>query len=128
MGTDNQLGRFCQDLGFLRARASAAGVALLEALERLSGEAADGRIDSAWSARLVHLCRQLGIPEATAERAWQPTVGGPGALLPTGSGIPSADRYRCPRAVCSRYELRQPGGPEPVCGLRGETLSLVDPA
>ncbi|GLY15481.1 hypothetical protein Kisp01_24960 [Kineosporia sp. NBRC 101677] len=126
MDIEDQLGRFCKDLGFLRARASAAGVRALSALEQLAQEAAEGRLDGGWTARLVDLCRQLGIPEAGPERAWPPTVSGPGSLLPAGPGPASVDRYRCPTAGCSRYDLRQPGGPEPVCALWGETLTLVD--
>jgi len=123
---DDWLGRFCQDLAPLRALASAAGPSGRQRLEQLAREASAGDADADWAARFVQLLRDLGIPATAAERAWQPQVGGAGDLLRTGGGIPSVDLYRCPHSLCTRQELRPPGGAEPRCALLGGLLVLVD--
>jgi hypothetical protein len=123
---DDWLGRFCHDLGDLRELTVTAPAS--EKLEQLAREATAGPIDAAWTARFVQLLRDLGIPATTAERAWQPQVGGVGDLLRTGNATPSVDFYRCPRSVCTRQELRVPGGAEPRCLLHGGRLALLDPS
>jgi hypothetical protein len=115
----------CEDLVFLRNRASSSGGDSPERLTALVEVAAAGRADQAWVDELLELLRKLGVPAATAERGWPFPDDIAGGLPRYGEGAPTMDVYRCPQFVCGRAEVRRPGHAEPVCAVFGVSLSVA---
>jgi len=114
----------CRDLALVRDRAAAGGQSSASALAALVEAAAAGRADAAWVTELVELLRGLGIPAAQAHRGWPFSDRAVGGLPGLDDGSPAMDRYVCPQQICSRREVRRPGGSVPRCAIVGASLAV----
>lgn len=122
-------GHLCQELAYLRRRATETGPASANELEELVAEAATGHPHPDWTERIVRLLRGLGINAALSERGlWQSHPSGPDHMLPASAeGVPSTDVHRCPRGLCDRAVVRRPGEAEPFCQIAGLPMTVPAP-
>jgi hypothetical protein len=121
---EQMLAHLCAGLPLLRSLASAGGPAVTSALEELVERASKGPVDGAWAHRFVALARRLGVPVALSERSGSESTVRVGGLPNLGDGAPRLDCYACPRARCSRREVRRPGGSVPHCFVLAADLHL----
>jgi hypothetical protein len=99
----------CEELVWLRRLAAEHGASAN--LETIVLDAVDG---ADVSGPLTELCRRLGVPVESLRGAELPGVR---------PGPPTGDVYVCPRNLCTRTWVREPGRAIPVCNIARLPLS-----
>jgi hypothetical protein len=118
VGEQDDLARFCTDLGPLRALLRGpAGAAARALVEQVVEAARRGEPVAAQIAQIA-LLDVAGVLSYDDE----PVFRGPPPRLSDLALPPVTGGYVCPMGACSRVESRRPGSPVPRCGVHQQAL------